>query len=173
MKWLYLLAAVCPVFWFVGIQLIPGIATYTPGFAIGYLMLTFSVLAREGHVAWLASFDGHTGREYNFYGVAGDRLKLNEDVWCVTYADVPYIFTEPMSGCAVVSDHSDRQLISVMESQDRTGFSSTRLARVLLRRSRGIYELVDVTDGHIWLTLAKQEMIYTPRTKLVSCADKE
>lgn len=87
-----------------------------------------------------ADFNSLLGAEFDFYGVDCNEFKLDNTIW------------------EALEDKADgfRSYLGSVVRKESTGiFFRQPLARVKLklrkRRSRRVFKLVDLSDGHVWL----------------------
>lgn len=96
-------------------------------------------------------FEGHVGNEFAFYGAAENQFKLDDTVW--------EAIEDPDDG---YRSHLDTVLV---KPDSQTIFFQTPVARVKLVQQKDVtyiedswsrkvdfWQLIDVADGHVWLT---------------------
>jgi hypothetical protein len=93
------------------------------------------------------ALEGAVGKEFDFYGAANNQFKLDDTVWeAMEDPDDGY---RSHLGCVMVRPES------------QTIFFQTSLGRVRLfhraTSENDFYQIVDMSDGHIWLTFGTDQ----------------
>lgn len=100
-------------------------------------------------------FEGIIGQEFDFYGAAENQFKLGDVVW--EAVEDPSDGYRSCLGCIIVKPESQTIFFKTPISRVRVdyfkGMENPNAKYLYERREVDFYKLVDISDGHVWLTL--------------------